>query len=97
MNEWDLQKIAEREKAIIHQKAGTFPDHAYSVYNKKTQSEDIGFHCLLDAESYRLEEGLCDATITKYDRMVGEHNRDEYDWENGYSPYPTKVDLDEVD
>ena len=96
-NTWDMQKIAEREKANIHQKAGTFPDHAYSVYNKKTQSDEIGFHCLLDAESFAVENIGSEYTIMKYDRMVGKHNRDEYDWEKGYSPYPNKVDVDAVD
>jgi len=94
-----MEKIAEREKAKIHEQAGTFPDHAYSVENKKIGIEEIGFSCLLDAESFAVENiGNDDYTIMKYDRMVGNDNRDEYDWMNGYSPYPAvKVDLDAVD
>jgi len=97
MNEWDLQKIAEREKAFVHQKAGTWADHAYGVWNHKTKTETLAFSCLLDAESFAVKNiGNGYFTIMKYNRMDGDDNRDEYDWEKGYSPYPNKVDIDAV-
>jgi len=98
--EWEKQKIAEREKANIHQEAGTWPDHAYSIIIEGADyTEEFPHYCLLDAEDYckKFHFGFCNFKIIKYDRMVGDEHRDIYDWENGYTPYPIEVDLDAVD